>query len=109
MKKILFALAFIAGTTAFATAQRAYGPASPQARSNDQEYRIREGFYRGDLTRREAARLQSQQRDVERAIFRAKADGFISRSERRHIDTLQDRMNWAIARERRDFDRRGRY
>ncbi len=109
MKKILFALAFIAGTTAFANAQRAYGPPSPQSRSDVQEYRIREGFYRGDLTRREAARLQAQQRDVGLAIRRAKADGFISRAERKHLDALQDRMNWAIARERRDYDRRGRY
>lgn len=108
MKKVLFALAFVAGTAAFAHAQRVHVP-TPQAREYHQDLRIRDGLRRGTLTPREAARLEAQQREVDRAIRRARADGFVSPRERAHIDALQDHIARNITHESRDFDRRGRF
>jgi uncharacterized membrane protein YebE (DUF533 family) len=109
MKKILFALALVAGLAATAQAQRRYDDryTSPRERAYDQDVRIRQGAIRGDLTPREVARLKRQQAEVDRAVRRAKRDGFIDRRERIQIAQLQQRMDWAIARERRDWDRRG--
>ena len=108
MKKILFALTFVAGMASFAHAQRVYTPA-PQAREHHQDLRIRDGLSRGTLTHREAARLEAQQREVDRAIRRTKADGIVTRRERAHIDALQDRIARNITRDSRDFEYRRRY
>lgn len=116
MKKVIFALALLAGLASTAQAQyrsndhRGYDDRryeSPRERAYDQDVRIRRGAIRGDLTRQEVVRLKRQQAEVDRAIRLAKRDGFVDRRERVRIAQLQQRMDWAIVHERNDWDRRG--
>jgi hypothetical protein len=74
-------------------------------RNVEQQRRIEEGLRSGDLTTREAARLEAEQSRVERFEARALRDGTVSAEERRRIDAAQDRVSRDIARERHDEQR----
>ncbi len=63
-----------------------------------QRERIHQGVRSGELTRSETARLRYQQRDTHRDIRRAKADGFMSKRERREIRHDERRNNRSIYR-----------
>jgi hypothetical protein len=54
-------------------------------RENTQERRIENGMENGELTPREANRLEEQQENIESERDRAMRDGHISRDERREI------------------------
>ena len=77
-----------------------------EARLQRIDQRIRQGFERGRLTRREAAALDAQLRGVAHLHARYSYNG-LSRGEyadlSRRLDILQERLRW----ERRDDDRRG--
>ena len=77
-----------------------------EARLQRIDQRIRQGFQRGRLTRREAATLDAQLRGVANLHARYSYNG-LSRGEyadlSRRLDILQERLRW----ERRDDDRRG--
>jgi len=66
------------------------------------EERIEQGLRSGDLTVREAARLERQTGRVEQMQSRALADGDLNRQEARRIDHAQDRLSRDIYRERHD-------
>ena len=76
-----------------------------QARLQRLDERIRRGFERGRLTRREAAALDAELRSVAHLHARYSYGG-LSRGEyadlSRRLDILQERLRW----ERRDDDRR---
>ena len=76
------------------------------ARQARQEQRIQAGVARGELTRREARILQEGQRDVARAEWRAKADGFVSPREMQRLVAMLDRVDAQIRAMRHEPERR---
>ena len=67
-------------------------------RQDRQERRIEQGVRTGQLTAREAARLERGQARIRQMERQALADGHISRSERAAIQREQDKQNQLIAR-----------
>ena len=74
-------------------------------REANQERRIQQGVNSGQLTQREAARLENQQGRIDRAEDKAKADGKVTAKERAHLGNMQDRASHDIAREKHDRQR----
>jgi hypothetical protein len=74
-------------------------------RQDHQEKRIEQGAASGQLTPREANRLEKKQERVERVEERAKADGKVTAKERAHMDNVQDRTSRDIRREKHDRQR----
>jgi len=71
-------------------------------RKQEQRARIHEGRASGDLTHREAARLNKQQRHIHRTERRAKADGTVMRGERKKLNHEQNRASRNIRRQKHD-------
>ena len=67
-------------------------PATPRvdARQVKQEKRIENGVASGQLTGKEAARLEKQQDHVAAVEEKAKADGTVTKAERRHLTRAQN-------------------
>ncbi|MBY0433466.1 MAG: hypothetical protein K2U26_05095 [Cyclobacteriaceae bacterium] len=72
------------------------------ARQGAQRARIHEGRKDGDLTNREAAALNAQQRHIRRSERRAKADGTVTNQERAKLKREQNRANRNIRRQKND-------
>lgn len=116
--KLLFsilALAALGAQAQSANMGAAPGPtATPRVdqREANQERRIEQGEKSGQLTPREANRLEKEQGRIDRAEDRAKADGKVTAKERAHLGNMQDRASRDIAREKhdrqRDMDHDGR-
>lgn len=83
-------------------------PATPRVdqRQAHQERRIGQGVASGELTEREARRLQRQQGVIAKAEDHAKADGSVSRDERRRLHHMQDHASRAIYRQKHDAQRK---
>jgi hypothetical protein len=80
------------------------------ARQAWQQQRIAQGMARGDLTRREAKRLQQQQRAIAQAAQLAWRDGMLTAQERHHLTQLQWQAGQHIRLALRDDDGgRGNY
>ena len=94
-------LASLLATAAFACTPRI------DRREAHQRVRIAEGRVSGRLTRGEVVRLRAGQRHVHRMERRAKADGVVTRAERRRIARTQDRQSRAICRLKHNARRRG--
>jgi hypothetical protein len=75
-------------------------------REREQRARIRRGRSMGDLTHKEAARLNTQQRHIHRTEQRAKADGRVTRGERRKLNHEQNRASRNIRRQKHDAQTR---
>jgi hypothetical protein len=96
-------LAILAGalTIPAARAQRI------EERKEAQQARIWQGVRSGELTRREALRLERQERQLNREIRRDRRDGGgLTAGERARIERKQDRMSRRIAREKHDAQTR---
>jgi hypothetical protein len=103
---IALALASLASIPAHA---QAAGPAATPGidqRQANQEKRIDQGIASGELTRREAHRMNRQQNRVDRAEDRAKADGTVTKAERAKLHTMQDRTSRHIYRQKHDAQQR---
>ncbi len=74
-------------------------------RNGDEQRRIAQGLRSGDLTNREAARLERGQSHVNRGQAQAGADGRIDRREQRGIQHAQNDQSQNIWRERHDGQR----
>ena len=97
-------------TSAAVFAQAASSPAATprvDQRQANQEQRIEQGQASGELTRREARRLQHQQAHIQRAENQAKADGTVTAGERQHLHHMQDNASKRIHRQRHDAQHRG--
>ena len=111
IKMLLSVLAL--ATTGAAIAQPAAlgSPSNPTAtprveqREANQERRIQQGERSGQLTQREARRLQAEQGRVERTEDKAKADGKVTAQERARLNHMQDRASRDIYREKHDRQR----
>lgn len=91
--------AVVAAAPAFAE-----DPAMPvvEKRQQLQQERIGQGVGSGQLTPREAIRLEKQQAGIERAERRAGADGKITPNERARLHRKQDRASRRIYRQKHD-------
>lgn len=63
-----------------------------------QRARIHKGRADGEVTKREAAALNMEQRHIRRAERRAKSDGNVTRTERRKLERKQNRASRHIRR-----------
>jgi hypothetical protein len=80
------------------------GPRTPwiDYREQRQQTRIYNGAQDSSLTQREFSRLERGEQRIDRAEARAKADGVVSRGERRHLDHMLNRESAAIYHQRHD-------
>jgi hypothetical protein len=76
------------------------------SRYREQRARIREGRANGNLTHKEAARLNAQQRHIRRTEYRAKSDGRVTRGERKRPHHEQNRASRNIRRQKHDAQTR---
>lgn len=102
--KIVTAAALIAMYSLPALAQTTSTPRI-DARQAKQQQRIDAGAKSGQLTPKEAARLQKGQARVQKAEDKATADGKVTAKERARLEKMQDRESKRIARERHDKQR----
>jgi hypothetical protein len=108
IKTTVLTLALALSGAAFAQAPTAADPtATPRIdkREANQEKRIEQGVASGQLTSREAARMERQQARVENAEAAAKADGNVTAKERKHIAHMQDKDSKRIYRQKHDAQR----
>ncbi|THJ24879.1 MAG: hypothetical protein CAF45_003555 [Nitrospira sp. CG24E] len=76
-------------------------PAIDQRQAN-QEQRIDQGVASGQLNKREANRLNRQQRHINKIEDKAKSDGVVTKKERARIGAAQNRASRHLAREKHD-------
>lgn len=106
MKKFLIAVA-LGITTLVATA-----PAEAQVNQRQwrQQERIHNGYRNGSLNRREAFRLEQQQRRINRYEARSRwSGGHLDRYERVRLHRMQNRASRNIYNQRHDYQRRYRH
>lgn len=72
------------------------------ARQENQDARIDQGVASGELTAREAARLNAEQAHVQRVENRAKADGIVTARERARLEREQNQASRRIYRNKHD-------
>lgn len=75
-------------------------------RQVNQQKRIRQGVRSGELTRREARRMELRQAKVQHDKKVAKADGTVTPAERRKLRREQNRTSRAIRRQKHDAQTR---
>ena len=96
----------IASVGAFAqtVAPPASTPATPRVdqREANQQARIAQGAASGQLTPKETNRLEKEQAVVNRAEANAKADGTVTRHERKRLHRLQDGASKDIHHQKHD-------
>lgn len=75
-------------------------------RERHQQRRIRHGVRSGELTHREARRLERQQAVTHAEEAAAKADGKVTKRERRHLNRRENRTSRHIYRQKHDAQKR---
>lgn len=92
----LVMVAMLAVSASFAAAD----PHMPRVEKREarQQMRIEQGLRSGQLTPREAARLENGQARVDRAENRVERDGHVSWRERERLSRMQDRQSRHIYR-----------
>lgn len=101
MKKLILVTAFLLfGLSAVVMAQSE----TPRAdkRQKIQRARVHEGREDGEITNREAAALNAQQRHIRKTERRMKADGEVSPQEKARLENKQDRANRNIRRAKKN-------
>ncbi len=71
-------------------------------RQVNQQQRIDQGVKSGELTAKEAARLEKGQERVQKMEDKAKADGKVTPKERERLQQAQNRQSQNVAREKHD-------
>jgi hypothetical protein len=71
-------------------------------REHRQQTRIRQGIRSGELTFKEALRLEREQASIRRKEARAKADGVVTLGERARLHRELDQANRHIRRQKHD-------
>ena len=98
-------LALAGGTAMAQTPHQTSTPLITQHQAN-QAQRIHQGVASGQLTRREAVRLQRQQAAIRHAQRQARADGVVTASERHRIQRMQAQASRDIQRQKHDAQAR---
>jgi hypothetical protein len=100
MTKLLLGAGFLfALAAAPAFAAGANTPRVDQRQENQQE-RIGQGVESGELTAREAGKLEAQQVHIQNAENRAKADGDVTKRERARLHYKEEKASRNIARKK---------
>ena len=92
----------IAAAGAFAQATSAASMPRADTRQANQEKRIQQGVSSGQLTTREANRLEKEQALVGKAEAKAEADGTVTNKEKAVIHRMEKRDSHRIARQKHD-------
>ncbi|MBI4852352.1 MAG: hypothetical protein HY819_11200 [Acidobacteria bacterium] len=93
---LLFVLAF----TTFAQ-QNTNTPKVAKRQKNQQE-RIADGVKDGELTKKEAAKLEAREAKIQQDKKEAKADGKVTKKEKAKLDREQDRASRKIYKQKHD-------
>jgi hypothetical protein len=101
----LLAVAALAASTLPAFAQTTSTPRIDERQAN-QAQRIEQGKKSGQLTRKEAARLEKGQARIQKMEDKAVSDGKVTKKERRRIEHAQDVESRRIARQKHDQQRK---
>lgn len=110
MKILIFSLVLALGVACQPHRPRVSYAGGPYGGANSFAARIAHGERTGLLTRGEAARLWSMERDLRREMERSARSGFgVSGQERQRVARMADRLDREIARQMRDGDRYGNY
>jgi hypothetical protein len=99
MKRTIFA-ALVAAAALPLYAQTAT-PGIDQREANQQQ-RIQQGVQSGQLTKKEAVKLEKGQAHVQAMEDKAKADGVVTKKERAKITKAQNRQSRKIYKEKHD-------
>lgn len=94
-KALLLTGLLLVGPLDAALADNTYTPGINHRQENQQR-RITQGVRSGELTARETYRLEKGQARIQRMENRAKADGHVSRYERRRIQAAQNAQSRRI-------------
>ena len=96
--------AVLAAASIGAFAQAASAPATPHIdqREANQQARIAQGASTGQLTPQETQRLEKEQAGINKAKAKAKADGTVTKHERKHILRMQDAASKDIHHQKHD-------
>jgi hypothetical protein len=105
MNKTFVAAAVLALSAFAASAAGTDTPRIDQRQAN-QEQRIDNGIASGELTKREAHRMNHQQNVVNRAEDRAKADGVVTAQEKKRLTKAQNKTSRHIYRQKHDAQER---
>lgn len=104
IRSMLIAAALAVSATTLAHAQPQDPAATPgtDKRQEMQQKRIEQGIQSGQLTPREAGRMERRQQHVQHMEDKAKADGTVTAKERARIHHAQDQDSRRIHREKHD-------
>ncbi|RLJ67564.1 hypothetical protein [Sulfurisoma sediminicola] len=102
--KIRITLATLLAALAVPVLAQTATPGVDQRQANQQQ-RIDQGVTSGQLTTKEAARLDKGQQKVQRQEDKAKADGKVTAKEREHLQKAQDKQSEKIYKEKHDRQR----
>lgn len=105
MNKSYVAAAVMALSAFAASAAGTDTPRIDQRQAN-QEQRIERGIASGELTKREARRMNRQQAVVNRAEDKAKADGTVTAQEKQRLTKAQNATSKRIYRQKHDAQQR---
>ncbi len=72
------------------------------AREAKQDARIQQGVASGQLNAKETYRLEKQQANINRAEANAKADGKVTKGERKHLNHMQNKASKNIHHQKHD-------
>jgi len=105
-----FKFAFIAGLTFLVAAEVAYGQAQNygtndpgvQQRMQNQQQRIDQGINSGQLTPKEAGRLQAREAKIKQDEARMKSDGQLTAKERKKLNKELDNASDRIYKQKHD-------
>jgi CRISPR/Cas system-associated endoribonuclease Cas2 len=111
--KSVVKLTFIAGMTFLLSAGVAYGQSQSygtddpgiEQRMQNQQQRIQQGINSGQLTPREAGRLEAEEAKIKQDELRMKADGNLTPRERQRLNRELDKASGDIYREKHDAQR----
>lgn len=105
MNKTFVAAAMLALSAFAASAAGTDTPRIDQRQAN-QEQRVDKGVASGELTKREARRMNRQQNMVNKAEDRAKADGVVTAQEKQRLTKAQNKTSRHIYRQKHDAQQR---
>lgn len=97
MKKLILVTGFLIFGLSVAVMAQSETPRA-DTRQKTQRARIHEGRKDGEVTNREAAVLNAEQRNIRRTERRMKADGEVTPAEKVRLEKKQDRANRHIRR-----------
>jgi hypothetical protein len=102
VKAVVIAVTFAFAGSAFAQT------ATPgiDKRQANQEKRIDQGVKSGELTKREANRLEKREDKLQKDKEKAQADGVVTKKERRQLNREANRDSKAISRQKHDAQKR---